>query len=363
MEPDAAMNDFRTVRDFELRCRELLPPPVFENLFGQYGDPEWTALTSNIAAFQAIKLRPRVLTGARDRSLRTSVLGVDVDLPVLVGPTGSVDALDVGGQLPSLRGAGAAGTISVNPCLSEAPLREVAEQARGPFWAQVWIFEDRRVTEYLVQQAEAVGAAAVVVTVSNAGAPYWRTDRGGPRPPTWGSYRNLPAAALDGYPYGRTPTRRELNLSVDAGATWADIDRIRSSTSLPLVVKGIQTAEDAELAAAHGVAGVVVSNHGGRFLQATRGTVESLPEVVAAVQGEVEVYVDGGIRQGTDVLVALALGARAVLIGRPALWGLIAGGEAGVERVLGILAYELDAAMGLCGVHDVRAVPRELVHA
>jgi 4-hydroxymandelate oxidase len=358
----AVLRELRTVRDFETRCRQLLPPSVFESLFGQYGDPDWTALTSNLAGFESVKLRPRVLTGSRDRSLRTSVLGVDIDFPVLVGPTGSVDALDVGGQLPSLLAAGSAGTISVNPCLSELPLRQVASHARGPFWAQLWVFEDRAVTEFLVREAEAAGAAAIVVTVSNAGAPYWRTDRGGPRPPAWGSYRDEPAAALEGYPHGRTPTRRELNLSVDSGAAWADIDRIRELTSVPVVVKGIQTAEDAELARAHGVAGVVVSNHGGRFLQATRGTIESLPEVVAAVSGAAEVYLDGGVRQGTDVLAALALGARAVLIGRAALWGLIAGGEAGVLRVLRILAYELDAAMGLCGVHDVRGIPRELVY-
>jgi 4-hydroxymandelate oxidase len=360
----SALDSLRTVADFERRAREVLPPSTFDSMFGTDGDPEWSALTSNLRGFEKLKLRPRVLTGAGKRSLGASLLGSDVSFPVVVGPTGGQISFGPEGELPTVRAAGSAGTLYVNPCLSTQPLDAIAEAATGPFWAQVWIFTNRSVTEFLVRRAEEVGAGAIVVTVSNAGAPYWSSRRlSGTHVAPHGAGRETetPASALTGFD-GTRPSRRELTASIDPGATWADIDWIRSLTSLPVVIKGIQTAEDAAIAVERGIDAVVISDHGGRFLQSNRGTIEILPEVVEAVGPAVEVYVDGGVRRGTDVVAALALGARAVWIGRAALWGLVAGGEEGVLRVLELLREELDATLGLCGIDDVASVGRSAVH-
>jgi 4-hydroxymandelate oxidase len=355
-----ALDALRTVADFERRCREVMPPTVFETMFGTVGDPEWSSLTSNVEGFERLKLRPRVLTGAGERSLKTTLLGAEVSLPVVLGPTGGQIAFSAEGELPTVRAADAARTLYVNPCLSTRPLNEIAAAASGPFWAQVWLFRDRAVTEFLVRRAEEVGAEAIVLTVSNAGASGWSSGRlsGNLRVGAHGSGSEtaLPASALAGFD-GERPSRRELTASIDAGATWADVDWLRSLTSLPFVIKGIQTAEDAAIAVSQGIDALVISDHGGRFLQNTRGTIEILPEVIDAVgDARLEVYLDGGIRRGTDVVSALALGARAVFIGRAALWGLVAGGEEGVGRVLEILRAEIDACLGLCGIDDVRHI-------
>jgi 4-hydroxymandelate oxidase len=352
------------VADFERRARAVLPPSTFGSMFGVEGDPEWSALTSNLRGFEKLKLRPRVLTGAGERSLKTRLLSTEVSLPVVVGPTGGQISFGPESELPTVRAAGSAGTLYVNPCLSTQPLDKIAEAASGPFWAQVWIFADRKVTEFLVRRAEEVGAGAIVVTVSNAGAPWWSSRRlSGEHVAAYGSARETetPASALTGFD-GARPSRRELTASIDPGATWADVDWIRSLTNLPVVIKGIQTAEDAAIAVERGIDAVVISDHGGRFLQNNRGTIEILPEVIDAVGSSAEVYLDGGVRSGTDVFAALALGARAVWIGRAALWGLIAGGEEGVLRVLEIFREGLDATLGLCGIDDVTNIGRSSIH-
>jgi 4-hydroxymandelate oxidase len=355
----------RAVADFERRCAEILPTALYGALLGYPGDPEWTALTNNLDGFARLRLRTRVLTGAGERSLTTRLLGADAALPILTAPTGGLVAFRPESELPIVRAAGALGAVYVNPCLSTIPVDQIAVAATGPFWQQIWLFRDRGVTEFLVSRAESAGARAVVLTVSNAGAPSWSSRRLSARfAATEGSPQQAsdePASALNGYD-GPRPSRRELTASIDPGIKWPDVEWLSSLTSLPVAVKGIQTAEDAALAEKHGVQAVVVSNHGGRFLQQTRGTIDAVPEVVDAVSDAVEVYVDGGVRTGPDVLAALALGARGVLVGRPVIWGVIVDGERGVRRVLELLRDDLDASMGLAGVHDVRSVPRTIVH-
>jgi len=304
-------------------------------------------LAENEAAWRALRLRPRVLVDVGEVSTATTVLGAEVALPVLVAPTAFHRVLHEEGEIATARGAAAAGTVM---CLSTLATTTPAELAaavpEGPKWFQLYVFRDRGVTRALVEQAVAAGFEALVLTVD---APVLgrreRDLRTGFRIPyaipSLGAERLTPLEALG---------------AIDPTLSWRDLQELASSSPLPVVVKGVQTAEDAELACAHGAAAVVCSNHGGRQLDAVAPTAELLPEVVEAVAGRLEVYVDGGIRRGTDVVAALALGARAVLIGRPALWGLAHAGAAGVQAVLELLRDEVELALALCGCASPAAV-------
>jgi isopentenyl diphosphate isomerase/L-lactate dehydrogenase-like FMN-dependent dehydrogenase len=244
--------------------------------------------------------------------------------------------------------------------VSTRPVDDIVAAATGPWFQQVWILDDRRIVEWQVRRAEELGASAIVLTVSNAGDTFhtiperWPSRAARDEPPE-------PASHLRDYTGGPVPSTADFVAMISQQATWADLEWLRSLTSLPLVVKGIQTGDDAELCVEHGVDAVVVSNHGGRFLQGTRGSIEALPEVVAAAGDRLEVCIDGGVRQGQDILKALALGARAVWIGRAARWGAAVGGREGVAGVLEILRRELEGTMGLCGITDVTRVPPETV--
>jgi isopentenyl diphosphate isomerase/L-lactate dehydrogenase-like FMN-dependent dehydrogenase len=234
-------------------------------------------------------------------------------------------------------------------CLSTMATATAAEVAAaapgGPRWFQLYVFRDRGVTRALVEQAVAHGYGAMVLTVDAPRLGRRERDlRTGFRVP---AEITVPSLAAFGSWEGATPV--ETLGPIDSSLTWEKLDELRSLAPLPLVLKGIQTAEDAELACAHGVDAIVVSNHGGRQLDAVAPTAELLPEVVDAVAGRTEVYVDGGIRRGSDVVKALALGARAVLVGRAPLWGLAYDGEAGARRVLELLRDEIELALALCG--------------
>jgi 4-hydroxymandelate oxidase len=276
-----------------------------------------------------------------------------------VGPTGILGDLDPDAEVATVRAAGRVGTLFVLSSFSSAPAAEVAAAATGPWWQQVFLYRDRALTEWQVRRAAELGAGAIVLTVSNAGD-MWHHQllRFAPS----ASASTKPASNFAGYE-GHVPTYVEYKSLIDPSVGWADVDWLRSLSDLPLVVKGIQTAEDAQLCVERGVDGIVVSNHGGRFLQGARGTTEALPEIVDAVAGRIDVSLDGGVRQGQDVLKALALGARTVWIGRAARWGQAVGGQAGVERVLGILRDELRGTMALCGVANVSAAEPSLVTA
>ena len=274
------------------------------------------------------------------------MLGTEVSVPVLVAPVGFQTLLHPDGELATARAAMRIGTVMCVSTVSEAAPAEVAAAAPGArLWFQLYCLRDRPLTAALVDQARAAGFEAIVVTVD--GPVIGRRERavraGFRLPETF----RVRATALPGRP--RALTAADLAELVDPSLTWREIDRLSSGAGLPLVLKGILTAEDASLACEHGAAAVVVSNHGGRQLDAAPASLDALPEVVAAVDGRIPVLLDGGVRRGADVLVALALGAQAVLVGRPAMWGLADGGEAGVERVLGLLRDELDHALALCG--------------
>ena len=296
-----------------------------------------------------------MLVDVAEVTTATTVLGTPVSMPLLVAPTAIQRIAHPDGEPGMARAAAAAGTLMCLSTIATATPEEVAAAAPGaPRWFQLYVFRDRGVTRSLVAQAAEHGYGAIVLTVDAPRLGRRERDlRTGFRVPAEIVVPSM--AALGGWE-GATPL--ELLGAIDPALTWATSSELRSLSPLPLVLKGIQTGEDAALACEHGVDAIVVSNHGGRQLDAVAPTAELLPEVVEAVAGRIEVYVDGGVRRGSDVVKALALGARAVLVGRAPLWGLACDGEAGARRVLELLRDEIELALALCGCTSPEAVTR-----
>ena len=332
------------VADFERLAEERLEPGAFGYYAGGAGDE--LALTGNVDAWRRLKLRPRVLVDVSSVSTGTTVLGTPVSMPLLVAPTAIQRLAHPDAEQGMAGAAAAAGTVMCLSTLATASPADVAAAAPGaPRWFQLYVFRDRGVTRTFVEHAVEHGFGAIVLTVD---APRLgrreRDHRTGFRVPAEITVPSM--AALGGW-NGATPL--ELLGAIDPSLTWRDLEELRRLAPLPLVLKGIQTAEDASLAVEHGVDAIVVSNHGGRQLDAVAATADLLPDIVDAVAGRLEVYVDGGIRRGSDVVKALALGARAALAGRAPLWGLACDGEAGARRVLELLRDEIELSLALCG--------------
>ena len=346
-----------TVQDYEARARQTMPTALFDRLFGSYGGPTMLSNTNNLRAMDAVKLRPRVLADVSHRDLTTQVLGNEINFPVMLAPTGTHQRAHPEGELASTKAAGGAGTILSLSTAASYSIEEVAEVATGPLWFQLYFFKDRELTEILVRRAQDAGYSALVLTVDNLGAR--STEREQRYAYTLQAERIL--KNFVGIELPNLPNRDNFGASFESGLHWSDLDWLRSLTTMPIVIKGIQTAEDARLCAENGVEGLVVSNHGGHALDGTEGTINMLPEVVDAVGDRLEVYVDGGIRHGSDVLKCLALGAKAAFVGRPIFWGLSVGGQAGLSHILEIFRDELDVAMGLCGLTDVKNASPSLV--
>ena len=332
------------VADFERLAETRLDPGAFGYYAGGAGDER--ALAGNVAAWARLRLRPRVLVDVAEVTTGTTVLGTPVSMPLLVAPTAIQKLAHPDGEQGMARAAAAAGTLMCLSTLATATPEEVAAAAPdAPRWFQLYVFCDRGVTRAFVEQAVEHGYGAIVLTVDAPRLGRRERDlRTGFRVP---EEITVPSMAAIGDWVGGTPL--ELLGAIDPSLDWSDLEELRSLSSLPLVLKGIQTGEDAELACAHGVDAIVVSNHGARQLDAVAPTAELMQEVVEAVAGRIEVYVDGGIRRGSDVVKALALGARAVLAGRAPLWGLACDGEAGATRVLQLLRDEIELALALCG--------------
>jgi 4-hydroxymandelate oxidase len=322
------------VSDYERAAEEKLDPAAFGYFAGGAND-EWT-LFENIEAFDRWVLRPRVLVDVSRVTAATSVLGTEVNFPVLVAPMAFQGLAHPDGEKAMARGAAAAGTVICLSTLSTVSIEEVADAApHGARWFQLYWGPDRAQVQELLRRAEAAGYGAIVVTVD--------------LPEVGRRERDL-----------RTGFEAPVQLAdvSDSSLTWRDLEWLRAHTSLPLLVKGVLTAEDAELACEAGVEGLVVSNHGGRQLDGVAATLDVLPEVAEAVGDRAQVLLDSGVRRGTDVVKALALGATAVLAGRAPLWGLAVGGADGVERVLGLLREELELALALCGCASPAEVTR-----
>ncbi len=330
--------------DYEQLAQQHIEPSAW-NYYRSGSDDEVT-LRANRTAFERIQLRPRVLVDVSRCETRASVLGIPVSMPILIAPSAFHCLAHAEGECATAQGAGRAGTLMVASTSSTRSLEEIAQAASGPLWFQLYI-HDRRSAEELVARAASAGYRALVVTVDS---PRWGNKEAAKR----SEFRLPPHLKKGNFPDG-DPSQ------IDATLTWESLDWLRSRTRLPIVIKGVLTGEDAIRAVEHGVDGIIVSNHGGRQLDGVPASIEALPEVVAAAQGRCEVYVDGGFRRGADVLKALALGARAALIGRPAIWGLAAGGADGVCDVLSLLRDELEHAMALAGRPTIASIDHTLV--
>jgi 4-hydroxymandelate oxidase len=338
------------LHDLELLARQNLDQNAWE--YYSSGADDQITLGENRLAFARLKLRPRFLVDVSSIDTRTSVLGLSLSSPICAAPTAFHGLAHGEAELASARAFQKFGSIFTLSTLSNTPLEGVGQAAGDNFWFQLYVYKDRELTKALVQRAEQSGAKALALTVD---APYFGhrelNERHHFQLPSHLSVSNSgpandmgPQDANHGSQLAAY-ARRLLNSRL----TWADLEWLRSITPLPIVVKGILTAEDAVLALEHGASGIWVSNHGGRQLDSAVSTLEALPEIVQAVGDRLEVVLDGGVRRGTDVLKALALGARAVFLGRPVLWGLAAGGEAGVTKMLNVLQTELELAMSLSG--------------
>ena len=348
--------------EFEQAARVKLAREAYDYYAGGANDE--ITLRRNREAYGEIALHYSVLRDVSARDTSTKVLGEKISFPVMVAPTAFHRMACAEGECAAVRAAGLAGTIMVVSTLSTTTIEDIAAAAKGPLWFQLYIYKDRGATADLIRRAEAAGCRALVLTVD---AQVWGRREADVRNnfklPDGLTMANLAEHAKQMFPAGIPGSGLAAYVAqmLDPSLSWRDLAWLREQTKLPILLKGIVRADDAKLAVEHGIAGVIVSNHGGRQLDTAPATIEVLPRVVDAVAGKIPVLVDGGIRRGTDVVKAIALGAQAALIGRPILWGLAAGGEEGAFRVLEMLRSEFDLAMALCGAKSVAGLDRSIL--
>lgn len=346
-----------TVRDYERIARQRLSKAAYD--YFRSGSEEERALAKNEEAYRKYVVWYRVLVDVAERELATTVLGTPVAMPILIAPTAYHKLAAPEGELATARAAESAGTVYVVSTLATTTLEEVSAASRGPKWFQLYVHRDRGFTRELIERAEAAGYDGIVITVDTPLlGRRLRDERNGFCLPDGLVMANL--TNLSG-PTEGSMLAQYVSERHDASFTWADIAWLRSLSHLPILLKGIVRADDAARAADEGVAAVIVSNHGGRQLDASPATLDALPGIAEALAGRCEVLMDGGIRSGEDVFKALALGARAVLVGRPVLWGLAAAGEDGVVGVLRLLAEDLSRTMALAGTRTLADIERGMV--
>jgi 4-hydroxymandelate oxidase len=351
--------------ELEPLARAQLAPMAYD--YYRSGADDELTLQRNVAAYRELSLHYRVLVDVSKVDQATSVLGTAIPSPILVAPTAFHRLAHPDGELATARAAAACGAPFILSTLSTTRVEDVmaaTAAAPGPVWFQLYVYKDRAATAELVARVEAAGVQALVLTVD---APrLGRRER---------DVRNRfalpPGLRIENLHGGRArdvpPPLADSGLAayfaqlIDPALSWKDLSWLRSITRLPVILKGLVRADDAVRAVEHGASAMVVSNHGGRQLDTAPATIEVLPRIAEAVDGRAEILLDGGIRRGTDIVKALALGARAVLIGRPILWGLAVGGQAGVEAVLATLRRELELAMMLCGAPSLAALTADLV--
>jgi 4-hydroxymandelate oxidase len=346
-----------TLGDFETAAADVLGAADAAYVSGAAG--EGRTRDANVAAFDAIRLLPKVLVDVSRRSTKTSVLGHEIDLPVILAPSAMHRISHPDGERATVRAAHAAGTIMVLSLGSSLPVEEVMAAASGPVWFQAYVGRDRGRTAEVLHRAQAAGCSGLVVTVDApvVGGRISERRNGFEVRPEWFAAGHEPF-------YGLIPPAAAGAAATelwDPSLTWNDVGWLRGLTDLPLMLKGILRADDAARAVAEGAEGVIVSNHGGRQLDSVIASMEALPEVSDAVGDAATVMVDGGIRRGGDVFKALAQGADVVLVGRPVMWGLAVGGASGVEQVLRHLADELELTMALCGACTVEEITPDLI--
>jgi 4-hydroxymandelate oxidase len=361
------LEDMVNIFDFDPVCKSKVSQMAYDYVSGAAWD-EWT-MKRNREAFTRITFRPRFFREVDKLDVSTTLFGTPMEMPILIAPTGTHALLHADGELATIRGAGMAGAPMVISTSSSFPIARIAAEAKTPIWFQLYTGPDLDSTRERVENAMAAGCKAICITVDAAyNAPRERDVRNK-------LTRNLPEHAVPATPPRRRRQRQEegapapapppnpfgLGLRFQATLNWSFMKTLLSYAKVPVLVKGVLTADDARLAIDNGASGIIVSNHGGRFLDGAPATIDVLPEIVEAVNGRVPVLLDSGIRRGTDVLKAIALGARAVLVGRAPLWGLGAFGAEGVGRVMTLLRNELALAMALSGRPDIASIDRGLV--
>jgi isopentenyl diphosphate isomerase/L-lactate dehydrogenase-like FMN-dependent dehydrogenase len=356
----ASATEALDVFDMEAAARRLLPPAHWGYL--QSGVDGEATLRANAAGYTRYQLKARRFVDVSHMDLSTEVLGTKMNSPVVLSPIGSLRAMNPAGEVGVARAAKTRGALQMLSTQASFGVEDVTEARGAPIWFQLYTTNQFEATKKLLKRAEAAGCPVVLVTVDtpagrntvtaarlrredtrNCSVCHSVDDRGNPR------------AGMGTKPMFAGLDLQNLGLT-SPSLTWDFVGRMKDSTRMKVVIKGLETREDAELAVKHGADGIMVSNHGGRSIESGRGTIESLPEVVAGARGRIPVLVDGGVRRGTDVYKALALGASAVGIGRPYAWGLAAFGQEGAERVLDILNLELRLAMVGCGARSVREI-------
>lgn len=347
------------VTDFQQLAKAALPPATYDYI--TTGSTDEVTLRDNVAAFQRLRLLPPLLTGVADVDTSTTVLKQPIALPILLAPVAGQSLYHRDGGLASARAAAAAKTImGVSSSIGNS-VEEIAAASSGPKWFQLYMPKDRAVAKRLVERAERSGFKAIVLTV----------DLGERKDADKRNRFALPENTLRkhlrdiGFNISDRMTYEQMmafnDQAWDLTMSWNEFDWLRSITRLPLLIKGVLRAEDAKKAVAIGLDGIIVSNHGGRRLDGVPASIDQLPMIVEAVNGRAEILLDSGIRRGTDVFKAIALGAKAVLIGRPYAWALAADGEMGVVKVLDLLREELVSAMLASGCPNISGIKRELV--
>lgn len=359
-DPIAAAAEALDVFDFEAVAAQVLPPAHW-GYMATGVDGEDT-LRANREGFKRYALRARRFVDVSRIDLSTEVLGMRLSSPIMLCPVGSQKAFHAEGEVAVARAARTKGNLQILSTVSSSAVEDVIRARGGPIWYQLYTTDDFTVTTRLVKRAETAGCPVVAITVD---LPNGRNTETATRFQRRDSRPCLTCheAGAGGNPAAGPGTKPMFEGIDTAGLattspslTWDFIKRLKDVTSMKVVVKGLESGEDAALAVENGADGIVVSNHGGRATETGRGTIESLPEVVAAVAGRIPVLVDGGFRRGTDVFKALALGASAVGIGRPYIWGLSGFGQQGVERVIDVVNNELKLAMVGCGTVSISAI-------
>jgi len=357
----ASPNEALNVFDFESVARQKLPPAHFGYMATGVDDD--ATLRANREGFSRFQIRPRRLVDVSRVDTSTQLFGVTWKTPIILAPVGSQKAFHPEGEIAVARAAGVRNHLQILSTAATASVEAVASARGGPIWYQLYPTDSWRVTQALMKRAETAGCPVLVLTVDLPAGRNTETQARFAKEDT----RQCSSCHLPGWSgfLRRKPMFDGLDVTgvslLSPALTWEFVRRVKESTKMRLVVKGIETREDAALCVSHGVDGIVVSNHGGRAEESGRATIECLPEVVDAVQGKVPVLVDGGFRRGSDIFKALALGAKAICIGRPYTWGLAAFGQAGVEKVLDLLTREFELMMKHVGATSLAKVNRSFI--
>jgi 4-hydroxymandelate oxidase len=346
--------------DYEQLARDKLSKSVYDYFAG--GADDGITLRENRVAFERIQLLPRVLVDVTQRDTSTTLLGKKIPAPIVIAPMALAGMAHPLSELAIALGAD--GIPLAVSTFSSTSLEDLAATEATPLWFQLYVYRDRAITQKLVERAAAAGYEALVVTVDVAVAGNRERDRRNRfKIPDGVTIKNLEDFSRDKVADAadNSAIAAYATAQIDPSLTWQDIDWLRSITDLPILIKGIMSPADAKLAVAHGAAGIIVSNHGGRQLDTVPAAIDVLPAIAAEAGDSLELILDSGIRRGTDILKALALGAKAVMVGRPIMWGVAVGGDAGVRRVLEILCAEFDTALALSGCTTVDDITADLI--